>query len=153
MKVRLTALATALALFSLLLVAPVAAQRPATNTQGAAGLVNALVGLNNPLSPTFVGPGQVGLVNVGNSLNNLTALNNVLNNSPILSRNNVLNGSPILNNNNVLQDILNGSLNNNNVLNNVQVTALNNFLNNNNIAVGQVLGVAVLSGGGIAVIV
>ncbi len=100
---------------------------------------------------------QVGLVNVGHSLNNLTALNNVLNNSPILSGNHVLNGSPILNNNNILQNILNGSLNNNNVLNDVQITALNNFLNNNlnnnNIAVGQVLGVAVLSGGGIVVIV
>lgn len=149
MKKQIAAFAVVAGLMSLLLVAPVAAAPPAANqTQGAAGLVNALVGLNGQL-----GPNQVGLVNIGNSLNNLTALNNVLNNSPILSGNNVLNGSPILNNNNVLQDILNGSLNNNNVLNNVQVTALNNFLNNNHIAVGQVLGVAVLSGGGIAVIV
>jgi hypothetical protein len=148
MRLRFAALATGVALLGLLVVAPVAAQPPTTQTQGAAGLVNALVGLNNTLNQD-----QVGLVNVGNSLNNLRALNNVLNNSPILNNNNVLNGSPILNNNNVLQDILNGSLNNNNVLNAVQIAALNDFLNNNNIAVGQVLGVAVLSGGGIAVIV
>jgi hypothetical protein len=149
MKRRIAALAVVAGLMSLLLVAPVAAAPPTANqTQGAAGLVNALVGLNGVLNQD-----QVGLVNVGHSLNNLTALNNVLNNSPILSGNNVLNGSPILNNNNVLQDILNGSLNNNNVLNAVQIAALNDFLNNNNIAVGQVLGVAVLNGGGIAVIV
>jgi hypothetical protein len=148
MKHRIAAVVVLAGLLSLLLVAPTAAAPPATQTQGAAGLVNALVGLNGQL-----GPNQVGLVNIGNSLNNLTALNNVLNNSPILSGDNVLNGSPILNNNNVLQDILNGSLNNNNVLNAVQIQALNDFLNNNNVVIGQVLGVAVLNGGGIAVIV
>lgn len=91
-------------------------------------------------------------MNIGHSLNNLTALHNVLDHSPILSGNSVLDGSPILNNDNILQDILNGSPNNN-VLNGVQVTALQDFLDNNHIAIGQVLGVAVLSGGGIAVIV
>jgi hypothetical protein len=144
MKVRFAALATGIALFGFLLVAPAAAAPPATQTQGAAGLVNALVGLNNTLSQD-----QVGLVNVGNSLNNLTALNNVLNNSPILSGNNVLNGSPILNNslNNlqVIKNVLiaNGSLNGN------TITAANG----NTVDIGQVLGVAVLNGGGIAVIV
>lgn len=146
MKQRLAACSVLVGLLALLLVAPVAAAPPTTQTQGAAGLVNALVGLNGTLNQN-----QVGLVNIGHSLNNLTALNNVLNNSPILSGNNVLNGSPILNNNNILQNILNGSLNGS--LNNLQIAALNNFLNNNQIAVGQVLGVAVLSGGGIAVIV
>jgi len=151
MKLRFAALATLVGLMALVLVAPVAAAPPATQTQGAAGLVNALVGLNNTLDPNLVG-NQVGLVNVGNSLNNLTALNNVLNNSPILSNDNVLTGT-ILNNNNILQDILNRSLDNNNVLNDVQITALNNFLNNNNIDVGTVLAIAVLSGGGVVVIV
>ncbi len=146
MKKRLAALSILVGLLSLLLVAPTAAAPPtATQTQGAVGLVNALVGLNGTLNQN-----QVGLVNVGNSLNNLTALNNVLNNSPILSGNNVLNGSPILNNNNILQNILNGSLNGS--LNNLQITALNNFLNNNNVAIGQVLGVAILSNGGLVVI-
>lgn len=147
MKKRLAALSILVGLLSLLLVAPAAAAKPTTNqTNGARGLVNALINLNDTLNQN-----QVGLVNVGHSLNNLTALNNVLNNSPILSGNNVLNGSPILNNNNILQNILNGSLNGS--LNNLQITALNNFLNINHIAVGQVLGVAVLSGGGIVVIV
>src|SRR3954452_25614162 len=118
MKQRFAAFAVLAGLLSLLLVAPVAAAPPANQVQGAAGLVNALVGLNGTLNQD-----QVGLVNT--SFHNLTALNNVLNNSPILSGNNVLNGSPILNNNNILQDILNGSLNNNNVLNGVQIAALN----------------------------
>jgi len=148
MKLRFAALTTLVGLMALLLVAPAAAAPPATQGQGgAAGLVNALVGLNNTLSQD-----QIGLVNVDNSLNNLTALNNVLNNSPVLSDNNVLNGSPILNNDNILQNILNGSANNNTILSDLQITALNNFLNNNNVAIGQVLGVAVLSNGGLAVI-
>jgi len=142
MKKRLAAISVLVGLLSLLLVAPAAAAAPPTaiQTQGAAGLVNALVGLNGTLNQN-----QVGLVNVGHSLNNLTALNNVLNNSPILSGNSVLNGSPILNNSlnnlNIIQGILNNSLNGIAIL------------NNNNIAVGQVLGVALLSGGGIVVIV
>lgn len=141
MKQRFAAFAVLAGLLSLLLVAPAAAAPPPANqVQGAAGLVNALVGLNNSGS-------QIGLINIGNSLNNLTALNNVLNNSPILSNNNVLNGSPILNNNSNFLNILQGALTHD------QFTILNNFLNNNHIAIGQVLGVAVLSGGGIAVIV
>ncbi len=139
MKLRFTALTTLVGLLTLMLVAPVAAQPP-TQNNGAAGVVAAVVGLNNTLTG-----GQVGLVNIDRSLNNLTALNNVLNNSPILSNNNVLNGSPILNDsaNNLvtIQDILNNSLNG------IQI------LNDNNIEIGQVLGVAVLSGGGIAVFV
>lgn len=140
-KQRIAALAVLTGLLSLLLVAPAAAAPPpATQVQGAAGLVNALVGLNHTLNGN-----QVGLVNVGNSLNNLTALNNVLNNSPVLSGNNVLNGSPILNN----------SLNNLVTITNVLNNSLNGLtlLSSNNIAIGQVLGIAVLSGGGIAVIV
>lgn len=146
MKRRMAVLLTTMGLMGLMLIAPLsaAAARPTTQTQGAAGLVNALVGLNGQL-----GPNQVGILNIGNSLNNLTALNNVLNNSPILSGNNVLNGSPILNNSlNNLQAIkniliLNGALNGN------TITAANG----NTVNIGQVLGVAVLSGGGIVVIV
>jgi hypothetical protein len=56
----------------------------------------------------------------------------VLNNSPILSKNNV---------NVTVQDIQ--ALNDN--------TVLTDFLNNNNIAIGQMVGASVLSGGDIIV--
>jgi hypothetical protein len=83
---------------------------------GAAGLVAAVVQALNNVS---IAGGQVGLVNVDDSLNNLTALNNILNNSPILNNwditvtigdINVIRDS--LNNNTVLSDLLNNSLNN-----------------------------------------
>lgn len=74
---------------------------PAHQVNGAAGLVAAIVGLNGT---------NIQVLNVGNSLNNLTALNNVLNNSPVLSNNhivvsNILTGITV-------QDIANNSLNN-----------------------------------------
>ena len=88
---------------------------------GAGGLVAATVGVVAQIQNTG---SQVGLVNLSNSLNNLTALNNVLN------HNNV----PI-----TVQNI--------NVLTGVQVIALNDALNALNVQIGQVVGVAVLSGG------
>ena len=102
---------------------------------GAAGLVAAVVQIDDTLNQN-----QVGLVNVGNSLNNLTALNNVLNNSPILSRNNVTVTRVV-----TIGDI--SALN----LTDVQVTALNNFLNENDVSIDSVIGVGVLSGGQLVV--
>ncbi len=85
---------------------------------------------------------DVAIVQLNNSLNNLRALNNVLNNSPILNNNNILQGITVQN---IDVAIANGSLNNNNL------PILQNALQNANIAIGQVVGVAVLSGGDILV--
>ncbi len=116
---------------------------------GAAGIVAAVVNLavdrTLNLTDTDI---QVGLVNVSDSLNNLTALNNVLNNSPILSDITVKNVS-------VLSDItIVDVVDINNVLNNLQITALNNFLNDslNSITINDVIGVAVLSGGDLIIL-
>ena len=79
---------------------------------------------------------QVGLVNVSKSLNSVQILNNVLNNSPIL------------NNNEILKNI---TLTDVNVLSIDESTVLNNFLNDNNIAINDVVSVAVLSGGDLIV--
>lgn len=91
---------------------------PATHqVNGAAGLVAAIVGLNGT---------TIQVLNFGKSLNNLTALNNVLNNSPVLSNNhitvsNILTGITV-------QDIANGSLNNILQNTNVNIGALVNVL-------------------------
>lgn len=115
-----------------------AAAAPPENVQrgGAAGVVAAVVQVADTLNENNV---QVGLVNIGHSLNNLRALNNVLNNSPVLSHNNV-----------VVTDVV--DINNNDILNDVQITALNNFLNDNDIDVNSVIGVAVLSTGDLIVL-
>lgn len=99
----------------------------ATAANGAAGLVNALVSL--PLNAC-----NISVVNVGNSLNNLRALNNVLNNSPVLSQNDITVTRVV-----TIEDVLND--------NTVDVDALQNFLNQNNIPIDAVVGVGVLSGG------
>jgi hypothetical protein len=98
-----TVVITAAAIGAPMVAAAQPAPQPARQVNGAAGLVAAVVALEG---------NQVGLVNVGNSLNNLTALNNVLNNSPILSNNNV-----------TVTDIL-SDITVSNVLN--ELTALNN---------------------------
>jgi hypothetical protein len=107
------------------------AQTKTKQQGGAAGLVAAVlqVATGDLVKNNVV---DVSVVRIGNSLNNLRALNNVLNNSPILSKNNV---------NVTVQDIQ--ALNDN--------TVLTDFLNNNNIAIGQVVGASVLSGGDIIV--
>jgi hypothetical protein len=91
------------------------------------GLVNAVLCLDHSLNNN-----QVGLVNVGNSLNNINVIRNVLNDSPILSFNHV--------------KITVGNIY---ILNGVQLTALKNFLNANHIAIGQVVGVGILGTGGL----
>ena len=94
---------------------------------GAAGLVAAVlqVATGDLVKNTEV---DVTVIQLDRSLNNLKALNNVLNNSPVLSENNV---------DITVQNI--SALNNN--------TVLTDFLKNNNIAVGQVVGVSVLGSG------
>ncbi len=109
----------------------VAAQN--TNKQGAAGIIAALNNIN--LQDNVV---QVGLVNLNGSLNNLTALNNVLNNSPILSNNNVT----VTN-----VDVLSNFLNNNKV----DIT-LENFLNENEDLVDVNALIVVLSSGDFLII-
>jgi hypothetical protein len=130
MKLRIAAVALLVTLVGMVFVTPISAAPPAQGAvqhNGAGGLVAATVGVVAQLQST---DSQVGLVNLSNSLNNLTALNNVLNHNNVLDNNNV----PI-----TVQDI--------SVLNGVQVTALNDALNALNVQIGQVVGVAVLSGG------
>ena len=107
--------------------APTAQAAPPDQVGGAAGVVAAVVQLNNTLNDN-----QVAVLN--GSFNNLTALNNVLNHSPILNKNdidvNVLSISDFLNNNNIPISLKN---------------VLTDFLNHN--TVNPVIGVAVLSGG------
>ncbi len=110
--------------------------------QGAAGVANQVVDALVVVQAAGV---DVALVELNNSLNNLTALNNVLNNSPILSNNDIditVGDVNILNNVVTVGDI---------TLSNIQVTALNDFLKNNNIALDDVVGIAVLSGGDLLV--
>jgi hypothetical protein len=123
---RATALGLALT-FTGVIALGVSAQTTTKQQGGAAGLVAAVVQVatgdlvkNNEVDVT--------VIQLDRSLNNLKALNNVLNNSPILSKNNV---------DITVQDIQ--ALNDN--------TVLTDFLKNNNIAVGQVVGVGVLGTG------
>ena len=95
---------------------------------GAAGLVAAVVQIATDDTLQNNGEIDVRVIQLDRSLNNLRALNNVLNNSPVLSDNNV---------EITVQDIQ--------ALNNDEV--LKNFLNNSNIALTDVVGVGVLSGG------
>lgn len=99
---------------------------------GAAGLVAAVVQIATDDTLQNNGTVDVRVIQLDRSLNNLKALNNVIKNSPVLSKNNV---------NVTVQDIQ--ALNDN--------TVLTDFLKNNNIAVGEVVGVSVLSGGDIIV--
>jgi hypothetical protein len=111
----------------------------ANQNGGANGAVAVVAQVENVLNNANVlNDSQVGLVNVNHSLNNVRALNNVLNNSPIL--NNFLNNSPILSGNTI-------TVQNISVLDGAQISLLDQALQNANIAIGQVIGVAVLSGG------
>ena len=110
--------------------AAVMAAPPQGVVGGAAGLVAAVVQALNNVSITG---SQVGLVNVDDSLNNLTALNNILNNSPILNNWDI---DVTIGDINVIRD----SLNDNTILTNL----LNNSLNN--IDVNAIVGVVVLGG-------
>lgn len=132
MKQRIAALAVLITLLGLVLAAPLSAAAPTTvqsNVQknGAHGVVAAVV---NVVGQVQAQDAQVGLVNLSNSLNNLRALNNVLNHNNVLDNNNV----PI-----TVQNI--------SILSNDQFTILNDALNALHINIGQVVGVAVLSGG------
>ena len=124
MKQRIAALAVAIGVLGFVFVAPAAAAPPVQSNvthNGAGGLVAAVVDV---ISQVQAKDAQVGLVNLNNSLNNLTALNNVL------SHNNI----PI-----TVQNI--------SVLDNSQIDILRQALQNANIQIGQVVGVGVLSGG------
>jgi|1185.fasta_scaffold84714_2 hypothetical protein len=132
------ALAALFAAASLATIAvPAATAQPNPNNQsgGVAGLVAALVNvnvqdvLNNVLNGSLNG-NNVQLVNVP------VNLTNVLNNNAILSNNTV-----------VIQDFLNNFLNNPNCSVVALCNSLDNILNNNNVAIGQVVGLNVLSGG------
>ena len=140
MGLRLIPLALVAAFFSMFVLdtGGASSQQESNQRGGAAGLVAAVVQLVATdvidIEDTDV---QVGLVNVDKSLNNLRALNNVLNNSPILSNNDI-----------DIVDVI--DIDDVNVLDGAQVTALNNFLNHNDVDVG--VGVAVLDSGDLIVL-
>jgi len=99
---------------------------------GASGLVAAVVQIDHSLNGVYV---------LDSNFTNVQALNNVLNNSPILSNNDI---------NNIQVLSYNDFLNNNTVT--VQ-NVLTDFLNNNNVAIGQIVGVSLLDGGQILVFI
>ena len=111
--------------------AGVVAQRNTNQGQqgGAAGLVAAVA---------QIAADDVVSVEVVDSLNNLRALNNILNNSPILSGNDV---AVTVGDVSLLSNFLNA--------NNVTLT---DFLNDLDLVVGDVVGIALLSGGDIIVL-
>lgn len=114
---------------TLTLAAPaIAAPSPTNQSGGAVGVIAAVVQVDDTLNDLSVlspgGDQNIEVVTVKNSLNN------VLNNSPILS-NNVITLQGFLNDNTVLTD----------------------FLNDNNILITDVVAVDVLSGGDIVVFV
>ena len=121
---------TSLAL--MMAVAPAAAQTNQVEViearNGAAGLVAAVVDANVILNDVL-NDADVAVVELNDSLNNLRALNNVLNNSPILSNNNV-EITDVVDIQDVIDDV-----------------TIQDFLNDNNIAVNDVVSVAILSGG------
>lgn len=100
-----------------------------TQRGGAAGLVAAVV--QAQLDDTVN-------IEVVDSLNNLTALNNILNNSPILSNNDI---DVVVRDIDV--DVLNIS---------VGDVTVEDVLNDNNIAIDDVVGVALLSGGDVIIL-
>ena len=97
---------------------------------GAAGLVAAVV---------QIATDDVVTVNVVDSFNNLDALNNILNNSPILSNNDI---DVTVGDVSILTDFLN----NNNV-------TLEDFLNDNNIVLEDIVQIVLLETGDIIVLV
>ncbi len=127
-KARLAAALTAGALTLTVAAPALAAPSPTNQSGGAAGVVAAVVQVDDTLNELRVlspnGDQNIEVVTVKDSLNN------VLNNSPILS-NNVVTLQNFLNNNTVLTD----------------------FLNANDIAISDVVAVDVLSGGDIVIFV
>ncbi len=108
-----------------------------TNQQGgAAGVVAAVANVNVEDNEI-----DVAVVELNNSLNNLTALNNVLNNSPILSNNDV---DVTVGDITVLQDFLNE--------NEIDIT-VENFLNNNDVDIDDVVAIGILNGTDVVVFV
>ncbi len=133
MKTKIAAFALALAMMGGF-VGSTAAQ---TNQQGgAAGVVAAVANVN--VEDNVI---DVAVVELNNSLNNLTALNNVLNNSPILSNNDV---DVTVGDITVLQDFLNE--------NDIDIT-VENFLNNNDIDIEDVVAIGILNGTDVVVFV
>lgn len=125
-KARLAAVLTAGAMTLTIAAPAMAAPNPTNQSGGAAGVVAAVVQVDDTLNELRVlspgGDQNIEVVTVKDSLNN------VLNNSPILS-NNVITLQNFLNNNEVLKD----------------------FLNQNNIVVEDVVAIDVLSDGTIVV--
>lgn len=130
LRTRIVSTALALSLVGGTAATAFAANPTQVNKNGAVGLVAAVVSaLNNiNVDDTTI---DVAVVELNNSLNDLTALNNVLNNSPILS------------NNDIIDDV---TLTDVNVLSIDQSSVLNDFLNNNDIDINAVVGVVVLGG-------
>lgn len=130
MDIRRSALAATSAALIGLGAAPAMAAPP-NQVGGAAGVVAANVQIDRTLNDLTVlsNIGEIKVVEVSDSLNN------VLNDSPILSNNVV-----------TLQDFLNNCT----VLSCIEIS---DFLNNNNVAVSDVVAVDVLSGGDINVYV
>lgn len=129
-KARLAAALTAGALTLTVAAPALAAPSPTNQSGGAAGVIAAVVQVDDTLNELRVlspnGDQNIEVVTVKDSLNN------VLNNSPILSNNVV-----------TIQDFLNNN----------DVNVLTDFLNNANIDINDVVAVDVLSGGDIVVFV
>lgn len=124
----------------------VAAEPTQVTTNGAGGVVAAAAAALNNVNVTDTNV-DVAVVELNDSLNNLTALNNVLNNSPILNDNEVLKDVTI-GDVKVLNDVVTvGDI----TLSDIQVEALKDVLNDANIALDDVVGIAVLSGGDLLV--
>lgn len=94
---------------------------------GAGGVVAAAIQAITTVTNT--GTIDVAVVELNNSLNNLTALNNVLNN------------------NDIIDDITVGDINVVRIGDITVTDVLKDFLKNNDILISEVVGVAVLSGG------
>lgn len=108
--------------------AAVTAQNSNSGQQGGArGLVAAVVQASDLVDVTN-STIEVVSVDINDSLNNLTALNNILNNSPILSNNDI-----------DVVDVVD--------VGDIDVDVLNNALNSLDLVVTDVIAVAVLSGG------
>lgn len=133
MRYRLAMLVVAAAALALVPAATAAPIDATKQSGGAAGLVAAVVQVDDTLNELTLlsNIGSIEVVTVKDSFNN------VLRNSPILS-NNVITLRNFLNDNTVCV---------------AGCDALKNFLNNNNIAISDVVAVDVLSGGDITVFV
>ena len=137
LKTRIASAALAASLFGVAAVGAVDAQQ--TNQKGgAAGVVAAVVNADVDLTNNQI---DVAVVELNNSLNNLRALNNVLNNSPILSNNDI---DVTVGDVTILQDFLND--------NDIDIT-VEDFLNNNNIDIEDVVAIGILNGQDVIVFV